>query len=60
MECESSAQKADSLTLLAAVKPMPNRIVLQANTFVDLQSSRPARVWGTIVVVITVLLYSVF
>jgi SSS family solute:Na+ symporter len=49
-----------TMKLLGALKPMPTPVVFRANTSIELESSRTARVWGTLLVVVTVLLYIVF
>jgi len=49
-----------TMALLGLLKPMPTPVVFQTSTSINLESSRSAGVWGTVVVVITVLFYIVF
>ncbi|MBN1421946.1 MAG: sodium/solute symporter [Planctomycetes bacterium] len=45
------------MTAIGIAKPLPQPIEFQTKTKLDLRSSRPAMVWGVIVVIATVLLY---
>jgi len=45
------------MTAIGIAKPLPKRIEFETRTALDLRSSRPAMVWGVIVVIATVLLY---
>ncbi len=45
---------------IALIKPMAKPVVFATNTKMNLESSRPAAVWGGIVIICTLVLYVVF
>ena len=46
--------------ILTVVNPLPKPVEMPVNTAIALESSRSAKVWGIVVVIVTVLLYVIF